>query len=78
MTAFTVLYGSRPRWQENRIGRVFFTKCVFLSLVLWQAVVSVWAGLGIPVSARRALRDLHARRGGLCADYVDAVARAAP
>lgn len=44
VTLFTVLYGIRSRWRANSIGKTFFTKCAFLSLVLWQGVVSTWAG----------------------------------
>lgn len=48
VTVFTVLYGVRSNWGANRIGRVFFTKCVFLSVVLWQGVISVWGGPDYP------------------------------
>lgn len=48
VTVFTVLYGVRSNWRANKIGRAFYVKCVFLSLVLWQAVVSVWVGSDYP------------------------------
>ena len=48
VTVFTVLYGLRSRWGANPIGRTFFTKCIFMSLVLWQATVSVWTNSDYP------------------------------
>lgn len=48
VTGFTLLYGLRSRWGANVIGRTFFAKCVFMSLVLWQATVSVWSGFDYP------------------------------
>jgi hypothetical protein len=48
VTAFTVLYGLRSRWDSNLIGKAFFTKCCFLSLVLWQASASSWLGSDYP------------------------------
>ncbi|QDF19768.1 membrane protein [Mycobacterium phage LilSpotty] len=48
LVAFTVLYGVRSNWKSNRIGRVVFTKCVFLSLVLIQGTVSAWGGSDYP------------------------------
>lgn len=39
---FTVRYGIWSNWRSNRIGRIYFAKCIVLSLVLTQASVSVW------------------------------------
>lgn len=48
VSVFTVLYGVRSKWGTNRIGRVFFTKSVFLTVVLWQGVLSSWGGADYP------------------------------
>ena len=36
MTVFTVLYGWRSKWRANRVDKVFLTKSVAFSLVLWM------------------------------------------
>ncbi|AFL47953.1 hypothetical protein AVANI_40 [Mycobacterium phage Avani] len=48
VSVFTVLYGVRSKWGTNRIGRVFFTKSVFLTVVLWQGTLSSWGGADYP------------------------------
>jgi TRAP-type C4-dicarboxylate transport system permease small subunit len=42
VSAFTIIYGAWANWKSNRVGKVFFIKSIFLSLVLIQIVLSVW------------------------------------
>lgn len=42
VSTFTSLYWWRSNWRINRVGRVFLIKGVAFSVVLWQAVLSVW------------------------------------
>ncbi|MCV7255706.1 hypothetical protein H7J86_26425 [Mycobacterium hackensackense] len=42
VTIFALLYGFRSNWRSSRVGKVFLIKCAFLSLVLWQIVLSAW------------------------------------
>ncbi|MHC9292054.1 putative phage holin [Mycobacterium sp. LTG2003] len=39
---FTAQYLGRSRWWTNRIGKVYLTKSVVLSLVLVQIAVALW------------------------------------
>ncbi|AEK07793.1 hypothetical protein FDI59_gp042 [Mycobacterium phage Yoshi] len=48
LLVFVFLYGLRSRWRSNRIGRVFFTKSVFVALVVCQGCVSAWGGADYP------------------------------
>lgn len=42
VNAFTVRYAFWSRWRSNDIGRIYFTKCVVLSMVLDQIVLASW------------------------------------
>lgn len=48
VTVFTFLYGFRSKWRANTVGKVVMVKSIFLSLVLWQIVVSAWLGTDYP------------------------------
>lgn len=39
---FAVLYLTRSRWWSNRIGKVYLTKSLVLSLILVQIAMALW------------------------------------
>lgn len=46
--SFTIMYTFWSRWSANRIGRIYWVKCIVLSLVLGQIALSLWWDLDYP------------------------------
>lgn len=47
-TTFTILYAWRSRWWVNRIGKIYLTKSIVMSLVLVQIVAATWWAADYP------------------------------
>lgn len=45
---FTLLYSFRSPWWNHRLGRIYWAKCVALSLVLAQISLAIWWDLEYP------------------------------
>lgn len=48
VNVFTLLYSFRSPWWTHRLGRIYWFKCVVLSLVLDQIALSLWWDLDYP------------------------------
>lgn len=48
VVVFTLLYSVRSPWWTHRLGRVYWSKCVVLSLILVQISMAIWWDLEYP------------------------------
>lgn len=48
VSVFTLLYGFRSAWRNNRVGRVFLTKSVIFSVFLTEVTVAAWWDVDYP------------------------------
>lgn len=42
VSVFTIMYSFRSHWWSNRLGRVYWGKCVLMSLMLIQITMAIW------------------------------------